>query len=84
MCVVSDSQKSFRGPGEICSGSSLALEASVQRASPAHRVLADGIAQKEVSVNAEVIATLSLKVFRRIDFAIGRFLNLAIRIEVCQ
>lgn len=79
MRMMCNSQKSFSWSREISFGSCFALEASIQSASPAHRVLADGVTQEEISVDAKVIAALGLVILGRINFSIDLFFNFYIR-----
>lgn len=80
MGVMGDPKESFCWSGEVCFGSCLTLEAPIQSTSPAHCVLADSIAQEEVAINAEIIATFSLIVISRVNFSIDYFLDRSSRI----
>lgn len=76
MRVVCNAKQRFIGSAEVSSSSGFAFVASIQSASPAHCVLADGVAQEEKSIHAKIIAALGLEVVSRINFAVNFLVEL--------
>lgn len=77
MCVVRDSQKRLAGTREVSLGTCSALEAAIQSASPAHRVLTDRVAEEEVAVNAQIVSALALVVVGLVGLAVDLLFNVA-------
>lgn len=74
--VMSDAQESLVGLREVRFGARFALEASVECAAPAHRVLADCVPQEEVAVDSEVVAAFALVVVSCVGLSVDRLLDL--------
>lgn len=68
--MLCNAQESLVGSGEVGAGASFALEASVEGTAPAHGVCADGVAEEEVTVDAEVVAALCLVVVGWVHFSV--------------
>lgn len=71
--MVRDAQERLTRTAKVRLGTGSALKASVQGASPAHRVLADGVAKEEVAVDAEVVSALALVVVSLVRLAVDFF-----------
>lgn len=80
--VMRDAQQSFIRSRENRSSSRLALVAAVQRATPAHGVLTQRVAQKEKSVNAQIISALSLVVLGRVNFSINLLIEVRFNVKL--
>lgn len=76
--VMCDSQQRLSWTTEVRLGTGTALEAAVQSASPAHRVLTDGVAEEEVAVDAEIVAALALVVVCLVGLAVDLFFDVAL------
>jgi hypothetical protein len=70
MGVMGNTQSCFVRTREIGFGSSATLEASIQSASPAHRVLANSISEEIKAIHTEIVASFSVEIFGRINLSV--------------